>query len=56
MRVLKNVSHSQLQQQGSDEVGVNLLSRAGEEGWGELLGERGGYGGGFGGENEIGCR
>jgi len=33
----------------ADELGCNLLGRAGEEGLGEVLGERGGYGSGFGG-------
>ena len=35
-------------QQATDEVGGNLLGRAGEEGLGEVLGERGGYGSGLG--------
>ena len=34
-------------QQAADELGGNLLGGAGEEGWGEVLGEVGGYGGGF---------
>ena len=37
-----------LHQQAADELGGNLLGRAGEEGLGEGLGEVGGYGGGFG--------
>ena len=36
-----------LPQQAANELGGNLLGGAGEEGLGELLGERGGYGGGF---------
>ena len=31
----------------ADELGGNLLGGAGEEGLGEVLGGRGGYGGGF---------
>jgi len=34
-------------QQAADQVGGNLLGGAGEEGWGEVLGGRGGYGSGF---------
>ena len=34
-------------QQAADELGGNLLGGAGEEGLGEVLGERGGYGSGF---------
>jgi len=34
-------------QQAADQLGCNLLGGAGEEGWGELLGGRGGYGSGF---------
>ena len=33
-------------QQAADEVGGNLLGRAAEEGLGEVLGGRGGYGSG----------
>ena len=36
-----------LHQQAADELGGNLLGGAGEEGLGEVLGGRGGYGGGF---------
>ena len=36
-----------LHQQAADEVGGNLLSGAGEEGLGEVLGGRGGYGSGL---------
>ena len=35
-------------QQAADELGGNLLGGAGEEGLGEVLGGRGGYGSGFG--------
>jgi len=35
-------------QQAADELGCNLLGGAGEEGWGEVLGGRGGYGSGLG--------
>jgi hypothetical protein len=31
-------------QQAADQLGSNLLGRAGEEGLGEVLGGRGGYG------------
>jgi len=31
----------------ADELGCNLLGGAGEEGWGEVLGGRGGYGSGL---------
>ena len=34
-------------QQAADELGGNLLGGAGEEGLGEVLGGRGGYGGGL---------
>ncbi len=34
-------------QQAADELGSDQLSGAGEEGAGEVLGERGGYGSGF---------
>ncbi len=34
-------------QQAADEVGGDLLGGAGEEGLGEVLGKRGGYGSGF---------
>ena len=34
-------------QQAADELGGNLLGGAGEEGVGEVLGERCGYGSGF---------
>jgi len=34
-------------QQAADELGCNLLGGAGEEGLGEVLGGRGGYGGGL---------
>jgi len=34
-------------QQAADELGCNLLGGAGEEGWGEVLGGRGGYGSGL---------
>ena len=37
-----------LHQQAADELGGNQLSGTGEEGVGEGLGERGGYGSGFG--------
>ena len=33
--------------QAADQLGGNLLGGAGEEGLGEVLGGRGGYGGGF---------
>ena len=36
-----------LHQQAADEVGGNQLGGAAEEGVGEVLGGRGGYGGGF---------
>ena len=39
-----------LDQQTADELGGDLLGGAGEEGLGEVLGERGGYGSGFTGE------
>jgi len=35
-------------QQAADEVGGYQLGRAGEEGLGEVVGEGGGYGSGFG--------
>jgi len=35
-------------QQAADELGGDDLGGAGEEGWGEVLGGRGGYGSGFG--------
>ena len=35
-------------QQGANELGGNLLGGAAEEGVGEVLGRRGGYGGGLG--------
>jgi len=35
-----------LHQQAVDELRRNLLGGAGEEGWGKVLGERGGYGSG----------
>jgi len=35
-------------QQAADELGGDQLGGAGEEGWGEMLGGRGGYGSGFG--------
>ena len=37
-----------LHQQAADELGGNLLGGAAEEGLGEVLGERGGYGSGLG--------
>jgi len=37
-----------LHQQAADQLGGNELGGAGEEGWGEVLGERGGYGSGLG--------
>ena len=36
-----------LHQQAADQLGSNLLGGAGKEGVGEVLGGRGGYGGGF---------
>jgi hypothetical protein len=45
-RVRKLGCHS-LHQQAADQLGGNLLGRAGEEGLGEVLGGRGGYGCGF---------
>jgi len=38
---------SALHQQTADELGGNNLGRAREGGWGDLLGERGGYGSGW---------
>jgi len=35
-------------QQAANELGGDHLGGAGEEGWGEVLGGRGGYGSGFG--------
>jgi len=35
-------------QQAADQLGGNELGGAGEEGWGEMLGGRGGYGNGLG--------
>jgi len=36
-----------LHQQAADELGGDQLGGAGEEGWGEVLGRRGGYESGF---------
>jgi len=33
-----------LHQEAADELGGDDLNAAGEKGWGEVLGERGGYG------------
>ena len=45
-----------LHQQAADEVGGNLLGGVGEEGLGEVLGRRGGYGSGYGGGFVRKCR
>jgi len=45
--------HLALHQQAADELGRNLLGGAGEKGWGEVLGEGGGYGSGFGDGTEV---
>jgi len=42
-------------QQAADQVGGDQLGRAGEEGWGEVLGGRGGYVSGFWGWVEAIC-
>jgi len=44
-----------LHQQAADELGGNQLGGAGEVGLGEVLGERGGYGSGLGGEKGGDC-
>jgi len=40
-------------QQAADELGGNNLSGAGEKGWREVLGRRGGYGSGLGCNSEL---